>query len=233
MLASDGAPTALTTRTAPSAPMRWSNISHEWPHEEQGVVALRPEHTESATAKRSPSSATANNRWVGAQATVQQHVCRSDHEQSWRGSHAALCSHDHFGPSTHQQAGLYAGLIVEPTGAKWLSAIDRSPLGNGPAKDGGPTSWQALIEYPLDPKDPKSQWTGVREFALEVQDSQLAYGPYSRLEPIPYKRYDVATIPPGTPLPRSGWSDADHAINPPKNTENGRNLFAPQLLSSG
>ena len=25
-------------------------------------------------------------------------------------------THDHFGPSTHQQAGLYAGLVVEPQG---------------------------------------------------------------------------------------------------------------------
>ena len=26
-------------------------------------------------------------------------------------------THDHFGPSTHQQAGLYAGLVVEPAGS--------------------------------------------------------------------------------------------------------------------
>ena len=29
-------------------------------------------------------------------------------------------THDHFGPSTHQQAGLYAGLIVEPAGSTWF-----------------------------------------------------------------------------------------------------------------
>ncbi|HXO39572.1 MAG TPA: multicopper oxidase domain-containing protein, partial [Candidatus Acidoferrum sp.] len=28
-------------------------------------------------------------------------------------------THDHFGPSTHQQAGLYAGLLIEPAGSTW------------------------------------------------------------------------------------------------------------------
>ena len=29
-------------------------------------------------------------------------------------------THDHFGPSTHQQAGLYAGLVIEPAGSTWF-----------------------------------------------------------------------------------------------------------------
>ncbi|MEM7353209.1 MAG: hypothetical protein AAF657_20610, partial [Acidobacteriota bacterium] len=29
-------------------------------------------------------------------------------------------THDHFGPSTHQQAGLYAGVLAEPKGSQWL-----------------------------------------------------------------------------------------------------------------
>ena len=32
-------------------------------------------------------------------------------------------THDHFGPSTHQQGGLYAGLVIEPQGAVWKNAL--------------------------------------------------------------------------------------------------------------
>ena len=28
-------------------------------------------------------------------------------------------THDHYGPSTHQHPGLYAGLVVEPKGSTW------------------------------------------------------------------------------------------------------------------
>ena len=77
-------------------------------------------------------------------------------------------THDHFGPSTHQQAGLYAGLVVEPKNSNWFHNETGAPLGPGsPRHDGGPTTWQAII-------DPANQ-PAYREFLLELADFQLAY----------------------------------------------------------
>jgi hypothetical protein len=73
-------------------------------------------------------------------------------------------SHDHFGPSTHQQVGLYAGLVIEPAGSTWRDPETGQAMGSRP--DGGPTSWHADI---LAGKD------SYREFLLEIADYQLAY----------------------------------------------------------
>src|SRR5260221_11409028 len=32
-------------------------------------------------------------------------------------------THDHFGASTHQQTGLYGGLLVDPTNSTWTSPV--------------------------------------------------------------------------------------------------------------
>ena len=76
-----------------------------------------------------------------------------------------IFTHDHLGPSTHQQVGLYAGLVVEPEGSLWY-------LPNGERMnqrpDGGPTSWEGYIVT----RDPHKSY---REFAIEFQDTQLAY----------------------------------------------------------
>ena len=74
-------------------------------------------------------------------------------------------THDHFGPSTHQQAGLYAGLLVEPSGSTWYTASGQQM---NTRDDGGPTSWTGFV-VPADPAQ------SYREFALEFQDMQLAY----------------------------------------------------------
>ena len=55
--------------------------------------------------------------WLGAQTTIQRWyldplVDDSNVDRTLR----TVFTHDHFGPSTHQQAGLYAGLLVEPKG---------------------------------------------------------------------------------------------------------------------
>ena len=52
--------------------------------------------------------------WWGAQATVQRWYAdpllnNAGEDRTIR----TVFTHDHFGPSTHQQAGLYAGLVVE------------------------------------------------------------------------------------------------------------------------
>ena len=104
--------------------------------------------------------------WRGAQTTVQRWY--ADPIKDNAGNDRTLrtvFTHDHFGPSTHQQAGLYAGLVIEPKGSTWKHNETGTLLGG--RGDGGPTSWQAVIEPPNDPD--------YREFLLEFGDFQLAY----------------------------------------------------------
>jgi hypothetical protein len=141
-----------------------------------------------------------DQNWDGAQTTIQ--LWDTDPLLNNQGVDRTLrtvFTHDHFGPSTHQQAGLYAGLLVEPENSTWQdpttgqrlydtrSCYDprtgtyqdvsgACPAGTYRRTDGGPTSWQADI-IAANPED------SYREFALEFQDLQLAYGPASRTEP--------------------------------------------------
>jgi manganese oxidase len=110
-----------------------------------------------------------NGNWLGAQTTIQRWyldplVDNSNFDRTMR----TVFTHDHFGPSTHQQAGLYAGLLIEPQGSKWTSNDGTQTFGS--RADGGPTSWQARI-LTTNPAD------SYREFMLEFQDLQLAYMP--------------------------------------------------------
>jgi hypothetical protein len=174
-----------------------------------------------------------HDSYVGAQATIQRWsadpvFAGSDEEKerasygkhSPKGEHEqkdltlrTVFTHDHFGPSTHQQAGLYAGLLVEPTQSVWLDGQKAGvhygsnanrPLGdNGlPPFDGGPTGWQANI-ITTD----KAQ--SYREFALEFADTQLAYTADSRRYPSDYNE--------GKNPNYTGWADPAHAIGAPGN----------------
>ncbi|MGZ8842140.1 MAG: copper oxidase [Pyrinomonadaceae bacterium] len=88
-------------------------------------------------------------------------------------------THDHFGPSTHQQAGLYAGLVIEPVGSIWKNPETGVQLGTrttGTFPDGGPTSWQANI---IETDPTKSH----KEFLFEFADFQLAYDGITPINP--------------------------------------------------
>src|SRR5262249_12875137 len=74
-------------------------------------------------------------------------------------------THDHFGPSTHQQAGLYMGLLIEPQGSTWFDSESCVQFGVGPA-DGGPTGWKAIISNGA---------LGPVKFMREFQDYTLAH----------------------------------------------------------
>ena len=76
-------------------------------------------------------------------------------------------THDHFGPSTHQQVGLYAGLLPEDRGTTWRNPETGGIM--GARFDGGPTSWRADILYPDRSKS-------YREFGIQIADFSLAYG---------------------------------------------------------
>ena len=141
-------------------------------------------------------------RWMGAQATIQRWYAdplfdgdRHDPPQALAVDRTlrTVFTHDHFGPSTHQQAGLYAGLVIEPKGSLWYRNEDpaatpfggvdpqtgrplpsRTVTGAGGVKvsDGGPTTWQAVIETP-------NKGASFREFVFAVQDTTLTYSPFA------------------------------------------------------
>jgi hypothetical protein len=170
--------------------------------------------------------------WVGAQTTVQRWY--ADPLLDCQGQDRTLgtvFTHDHFSPSTHQQVGLYAGLLIEPAGSKWLdngtgaAMGDRlaPPIGPGgkPTRDGGPTSWEAVIE----PTDPKLADRSFREFALAFQDFHLAYDAASVGKAVPYAPYQTPQPPPNATW---GWVDPANAIASP----GGATTVAPTLIST-
>jgi manganese oxidase len=189
-----------------------------------GLYSTDATHRNRLTAKEIPYFATEfPGVYKGAQATVQRWFadpvwdcskpvqagkapmpCKVDQDRTLR----TVFTHDHFGPSTHQQVGLYAGLVVEPKDSKWFDSKDGTPLGG--RFDGGPTTYQANINV----ADPTKSY---REFLLEFQDRQLAYLNTSISAQKPYAHYDTN---PGGPW---GWADHDHAINAP----NGPLTFRP------
>jgi hypothetical protein len=136
---------------------------------------------------------------LGAQTTVQRWF--ADDTLNNNGVDRTLrtvFTHDHFGPSTHQQIGLYAGLVTEPLGSTWKHNETGQPFYTRP--DGGPTSWQAVIQ--------KNTGTGpndsYREFLLEFADFTLAYQAGGGVDAN------------GNPVP-----DPARAINPPAKNEVG------------
>ena len=65
----------------------------------------------------------AGQNWDGAQTTVQRWYADPllDNKKPGRDrTIRTVFTHDHFSPTTHQQTGLYAGLLVEPEGSKWF-----------------------------------------------------------------------------------------------------------------
>ena len=102
--------------------------------------------------------------WCGAQTTVQRWWAdpllnqRPGEPNTSDRTMRTVFTHDHFGPSSHQHHGLYAGLVIEPTNSKW-EFPDGAPMGGNGADnqpktvvhggetrtDGGPTHYAANI----------------------------------------------------------------------------------------
>ncbi|HEV2762170.1 MAG TPA: hypothetical protein VGV38_04170, partial [Pyrinomonadaceae bacterium] len=102
---------------------------------------------------------------LGAQTTIQRwYADPTLNNNSEDRTLRTVFTHDHFGPSTHQQGGFYAGLVTEPKGSTWKHNETGEVLGT--RFDGGPTTWQAVIQTPTE---------SYREFMLEFADFQLAY----------------------------------------------------------
>jgi manganese oxidase len=115
----------------------------------------------------SPLPPQCKTEWMGAQTTIQRwYIDPLVNEANVDRTMRTVFTHDHFGPSTHQQAGLYAGLLIEPTSSTWTSNDGTVTFGS--RSDGGPTSWQARILT-------QNAADSYREFMVEYQDLQLAY----------------------------------------------------------
>jgi hypothetical protein len=145
------------------------------------------------------------NDFLGAQTTVQRWWADPITNQDGTGrTLRTIFTHDHFGPSTHQQTGLYAGLVIEPKGSSWFQNETGVQLGTnsgtGLGQDGGPTSWQAVIQGSVA-KD------NYREFMLEFADFQPAYTPGGPT--CPSRDLNV------------GFIDPARAVNPPGRREIG------------
>jgi hypothetical protein len=105
--------------------------------------------------------------WIGAQTTVQRWW--ADEQLNGNGTLRTVFTHDHFGPSSHQHHGLYAGLIVEPANTTWTTVDGNTILGDpSTRKDGGPTSYAANI---LDGAN------SFREYAMQIADFGIVYTP--------------------------------------------------------
>ncbi|WP_409280957.1 manganese-oxidizing multicopper oxidase MnxG [Pseudomonas defluvii] len=146
--------------------------------------------------------------WVGARTAMQRWfadpVVNVNNVDRGLGT---IFTHDHLGPSTHQQLGLYATVLAEPAGSSWFHAETGEALYNTALRqDGGPTSWQAVVS--TGDLDGDGRNDSYREFFLEYSDFQHAYeaGVY------------VGAGPDGIPNAQAFPATADsfrYAINPP------------------
>jgi hypothetical protein len=146
----------------------------------QPLRAPQPPPAEICSGPQAPPQCA--TEWKGAQTTIQRWYADPFFDNDKQDNTIrTVFTHDHFGPSTHQQAGLYAGLLVEPKGSLWRTNEGDVPMGT--RTDGGPTSWQARILT-------STVADSYREFALEFQDFTLAYWPAPN---------NGGINPPGTP----------------------------------
>jgi hypothetical protein len=112
--------------------------------------------------------------YVGARTTIQRILVDPVVNVAGRDRGLGLTfSHDHYGPSTFQQIGLYSTILAEPAGSTWVHNESGELLNDYSVRDdGGPTTWQAAIitDDSLTPyvKD-------HREFYFEMSDFQHAY----------------------------------------------------------
>jgi hypothetical protein len=139
--------------------------------------------------------------WDGAQTTIQRFDTDPTlNNEGLDRTVRSVFTHDHFSPSTHQQAGYYAALLVEPDSSTWeipvitpngmnQPTVVYKHVGDDNRRDGGPTSWQANI-ITADPDE------SYREFAIEFQDMQLAYLAPSTTVPQTPSQFRIAATSP-------------------------------------
>ena len=110
--------------------------------------------------------------WLGARTTIQRWffdpVVNANNIHRGLGT---IFTHDHLGPTTHQQVGLYGTVMTEPAGSTWVH--NETGVRLGTRSDGGPTSWQAaILTGDLDGDGVNDSY---REFFFQSADFQHAY----------------------------------------------------------
>ena len=97
-------------------------------YKDQETPTLKPYRLPKANAGKDElgkcsKNAEENNKkhpWCGAQTTVQRWWADPVLNDQWKDrTMRAVFTHDHYGPSSHQQHGFYAALIVEPKDTVW------------------------------------------------------------------------------------------------------------------
>jgi hypothetical protein len=136
-----------------------------------------------------------NDSWLGAMTTVQRWLAdgvldEAGNDRTLR----TVFTHDHFGPSTHQQHGLYSAVAIEPQGATFFHPETGQPFDYS-RQDGGPTGWAANVHVPASGGQPDLSF---REFVLQLADFAGAYAAGGGVDSQ------------GNPIP-----DPARAINPP------------------
>jgi hypothetical protein len=122
------------------------------------------------------------DEYLGARTVIQRILVDPVHNVAGEDRGLGLTfSHDHYGPSTFQQIGLYSTILAEPRGSTWVHNESGQVLGGRAiatadctvnCTDGGPTTWQAAI---LTDKDMTPNVNDHREFYFEMSDFQHAY----------------------------------------------------------
>jgi manganese oxidase len=90
---------------------------------DEGCIKLKREGTCPDNAHLMPEHELSEKHpFCGAQRTVQRWWADPilDRKSGKDYTLRTVFTHDHFGPSTHQQHGLYAALVIEPTNSVWL-----------------------------------------------------------------------------------------------------------------
>ncbi|HEX8423338.1 MAG TPA: hypothetical protein VF634_08000, partial [Pyrinomonadaceae bacterium] len=157
--------------------------------------------------------------YLGAQTTVQRWW--ADTLANSAGTDRTIrtaFTHDHFGPSSHQHHGLYAALVVEPTGSQWQT-LDGKPMATRP--DGGPTSYAANIIT----AGPGS----YREFNLSFADFGIVYTP--DLQPVNPPGRKEAALPVGIEPTQMPHPESISAADPGTQLINYRNEPIPLRIA--
>lgn len=100
-----------------------------------------PDNTQTITDHKDWLKLSEEHPYCGAQRTVQRWYADPifDPKTGKDFTLRTVFTHDHFGPSSHQQHGLYAALIVEPSNSVWLNlannSLDWNKLCNGSVSD--------------------------------------------------------------------------------------------------
>jgi len=122
VLASDGAGNGFNYEDGTFSNEEVVDLIHSV-NKDGGLYSSDASHRITLTAKEIPYFAEQlPGMFPGAQATIQRWYAdpitdNAGQDRTLR----TVFTHDHFGPSTHQQVGLYAGLVIEPKGSKWFN----------------------------------------------------------------------------------------------------------------